>query len=199
MAEIEKIIPHILLWEVGKTKEEREGKIWEGLTPRKIYDLVKSRGYHNLPNDKGGPTMCGITLRTFTEWCRWEGRPKPTVEEQKGLCYDNWLEILKGLFWRPCGADYILNQSIAEMLVDWRWVNGTQAVRDAQTVLSCVADGIVGPKTLAALNAKDDESVFIRLKNARLRSYTKIVERNPSQGKWLKGWRNRTNSIHYEP
>ncbi|MDE6717786.1 MAG: peptidoglycan domain protein [Muribaculaceae bacterium] len=199
MAKMEKMVPHILLWEVGQTKEEIEKKIWNSLTPRQIYDRVKSRGYHVVTGDKGGPTMCGVTLNTFKDWRKRMGKPMPGVNDLKTLQYDEWLAILKQMFWDPCKADQIHNQSIAQMLVDWRWVNGTQAVRDAQTVLSCVADGIVGPKTLGALNAADSLSVFNRLKNARLRSYARIVERSPSQMRFYNGWVNRTNSITFTP
>lgn len=194
---MEKMVPHILKWEVGQTKEEREKKIWDSLTPRQIYDRVKGRGYHCIKGDRGEDTMCGVTLKTFREWRKRMGKPVPSVEDLKALQYDEWLAILKQFFWDPCKADNIKNQSIAQMLVDWRWVNGNQAVRDAQTVLSCVADGIVGPKTLAALNAPDSLSVFNRLKNARLRAYERIVQRSPSQMRFYNGWVNRTNSIQY--
>lgn len=196
---MERMVPHILNWEVGQTQEEIKNKIWDGLTPRQIYDRVKARGYHCIAGDRGEHTMCGVTLKTFREWRKKQGKPVPTVNDLKALQYDEWLAILKQMFWDPCKADQINNQSIAQMLVDWRWVNGNQAVRDAQTVLSCVADGIVGPKTLAALNAPEPLSVFNRLKNARIRAYDKIVSRSPSQKKFHNGWLNRTNSITFTP
>ena len=196
---MERMVPHILNWEVGQTQEEIKNKIWDGLTPRQIYDRVKARGYHCIAGDRGEHTMCGVTLKTFREWRKKQGKPVPGVNDLKALQYDEWLAILKQIFWDPCKADQINNQSIAQMLVDWRWVNGNQAVRDAQTVLSCVADGIVGPKTLAALNASEAQSVFNRLKNARIRAYDKIVSRSPSQKKFYNGWLNRTNSIQFAP
>ncbi len=199
MAKIESMVPHILRWEVGQTKEEIKNKTWETLSPRQIYDLVRKRGYHYLPNDKGGPTMCGVTLTTFTEWRRRQGSGKPGIADLKKLEYDEWLSILKNLFWDPTKADRIANDSIALMLVDWRWVNGTQAIRNAQDTFSLVQDGIVGPKTLAALNADPADNVFMRLKNARKASYRRIVQRNPSQNAFYKGWINRTDSIEFKP
>ena len=196
---MERMVPHILNWEVGQTQEEIKNKIWDGLTPRQIYDRVKARGYHCIAGDRGEHTMCGVTLKTFREWRKKQGKPVPGVNDLKALSYDEWLAILKQMFWDPCKADQINNQSIAQMLVDWRWVNGTQAIRDAQNVFSCVQDGIVGPKTLAALNAPEAQSVFNRLKNARIRAYERIVARSPSQKKFLKGWLNRTNSITFTP
>ncbi|MBD5188687.1 peptidoglycan domain protein [bacterium] len=192
MANIEMMVPHILKWEVGL----RDGE--DKLGARELYGRVSVRGFHKVAGDRGGATMCGVTIGTFTDWRRRKGGGKPTEEDLKKLGFDEWLSIMKELFWDPCKGDSIENASVAMMLVDWRWVNGTQAVRDAQSVLSCVADGIVGPKTLAALNEHPASGVFARLKAARERSYRRIVERRPDQKKFLKGWLNRTGSISFK-
>ena len=193
MAKIESIVGHVLHREIGLTDEERL------LPPRKMYEAAAKHGYHVVKGDNGGPTMCGVTISTYTDWRRRQGKPAPSIADLKALGYDEWLAILKCLFWDPCKADQISNDSIALMLVDWRWVNGTQAVRDAQNAFSLVQDGIVGPKTLAALNSMPAETVFRRLKAARERSYRIIVQRNTSQRKFLNGWINRTNSIDFKP
>lgn len=191
MAQIEKLIPHILLWECSIT-------VQKGETLQHAYERARAKGIVTLKNDSGGATMCGVTIGTFTDWRRKQGKAKPTVNDLKKLSYTEWLAILKSVFWDPCKADQIVNQSVANMLVDWRWVNGTQAVRDAQTTFSLVADSIVGPKTLAALNSTPALTVFNRLKAARERAYHKIVECNPSKKRFLVGWLNRTNSIKFE-
>ncbi|MDE6237833.1 MAG: peptidoglycan domain protein [Muribaculaceae bacterium] len=187
MANLLKMIPHILTWEVGLRQSEIN------LSPEKMFESVRSRGFHNIPGDRGGYTCCGVTFSTFKSY-----RPEASLKDLRLLQFEQWIEILRSMFWNPCKADQISNQSVAQMLVDWRWVNGSQAVRDAQVVLGLVPDGIVGPKTLAALNGPDSRSVFLRLKNARIRAYNRIVERSPSQKKFLNGWLNRTNSISYE-
>lgn len=193
MANFEFMIPHILHREVGLKKQEKE------LSPRMMYESVSKRGFHIISGDKGGPTMCGVTLNTFRMWRKNKGKPAPSISDLKRLTFDEWVAILRHLFWDPCRADEISNDSIAMMLVDWRWVNGLQAIRDAQNVLSLRQDGIVGPKTLAALNGPEPESIFTRLKAARLASYRKIVERNESQKIFFNGWVNRTNSIQFRP
>lgn len=168
------------------------------LPPKEIYEKVSKRGFHIIPGDSGGATMCGVTIGTFRDWRRKQGKPEPGTAELRQLGYEEWLAILRHFFWNPCRADEISNDSIAQMLVDWRWVNGTQAIRDAQNVLSMRQDGIVGPKTLAALNGADSRSIFLRLKGAREGSYRRIVSRDPKKGKFLKGWLNRTESIKFE-
>lgn len=184
------MIPHILRWECGVTAIAGE-------SDEALYKRAAKRGVINDPHDPGGATLCGVTLKTYTEWCRRRGYPSPTVQRLAALDYKTWRSVLKDLFWDRCGADGIRSRSVALMLVDWCWVNGPQAIRDAQTVFSLVADGIVGVKTLTALNSGDARTVFERLKAARLRSYHCIVERRPSSLRFLNGWCNRTEGIEF--
>ena len=60
-------------------------------------------------------------------------------------------------------------------------------------MLGVTADGIVGPKTIAALNNAKD--IKTKVYNARKAYFEAIVKKNPSQKKWLKGWMNRLNSL----
>lgn len=190
---METLIPHIIFHEISV-------KALPGESNEALFLRARPKGYHCIPGDSGGPTMIGVTLGTYTQWVKSQGsrvKSQVTVEDLKNISYSEWLTLLKQEFWNPCKADMIRNKSIAHMLVDWRWVNGPQAVRDMQTAFSLVADGIVGPKTLAALNAPDSETVFNRLKAAREASYRKIVQRRPSQMQFLNGWLNRTADIKF--
>ncbi len=192
MAKIELLIPHILLWENGICKKKGE-------TTQEAYERAKAKGVITIKGDSGGPTLCGVTLATFQDWRRKRGMRRPTQADLAGLEYQEWLAILKCMFWDPCMGDRIVNQSVANMIVDWRWVNGNQAIRDAQTAFTLVADGIIGSKTLTVLNAQPTKIVFMRLKYAREAAYRKIIERNPSKIRFYDGWINRTNDIKYEP
>lgn len=193
MANIDIMVPHILMWEVGLKKEERN------LPPRQMYESVSKRGYHCIAGDAGKDTMCGVTIGTFTEWREQQGKPRPSVADLKALKYDEWLAILKHVFWDRCKADQINNASIALMMVDWCWLNGaTTAIRQMQAAFGLATDGIIGVKSLAALNGSPAATIFSRLKTARLRSYDKIVAARPSQMRFYQGWVNRTNSIEFE-
>ena len=202
MANIETMIPHILTWEVSvndTVRKKRDAMIKAGASGRELYALVSPYGYHCIKNDSGGHTMCGVTIGTFTEWRYYNGKPKPTVAELKALKYDEWLAILKHVFWDRCKADRINNDSIAMMMVDWCWLNGaTTAIRQMQATFGLVTDGVIGPKSLAALNAPPASVTFERLKTARERSYDKIVAARPSKQVFYNGWMNRTRSIKFE-
>lgn len=191
MAQIEKLIPHILLW-------ENSIKALPGETLRQTYERAKAKGVIKKKSDLGGPTLVGVTLTTFQEWRVGKGKPKPTEADLARLNYEEWLEILKSLFWNRCKGDQIRNQSVANMFVDWVWHSGPLMIRKVQNIFSLVQDGIVGPKTLGALNAAPARTVFNRIKAAREQYYRKIVANRPSQAVNLKGWMNRLNAIEFE-
>ncbi|MDE6649300.1 MAG: peptidoglycan domain protein [Muribaculaceae bacterium] len=193
MAQIEKLIPHILLWENGI-------KTLPGETLRQTYERARAKGVIKKKTDKGGPTLAGVTLTTLQESrTKSQGsRVKVTEADLAKMSYDEWLAILKSLFWDRCNADNIRSQSVANMFVDWVWHSGPLMIRKVQDIFSLRQDGIVGPKTLAALNSAPAESVFNRLKAARERSYHRIVFNRPSQQVNLQGWLNRTNALKFE-
>jgi len=82
MANIKKVIPHILKWEGG---------------------------WSNDPNDKGGPTMKGVTLAVYTAYCAKKGKPKPTQTTLKAISQEDWEDILKTMYWDRWKADNINN------------------------------------------------------------------------------------------
>lgn len=186
----ERLERHILRWECGVVGLESE-------SVESLFKKAAQKGVVFDPHDPGGCTFCGITLNTYKDWCRRKGYPKPTVERLGRMDYATWRSVLKDLFWDRCNADRIRNASIALMLVDWCWVNGPQAIRDAQAAFSLVSDGIVGVKTLGALNDEPADVVFNRLRAAREKSYRDIVKRRPASQRYLQGWINRTESIQF--
>lgn len=171
MADYKKLIPHILKWEGG---------------------------WANDPADKGGPTMKGITLNTYKLYCKLKGKPVPTQTDLKNISQEEWGYIFKTFYWDKWKADQIQNQSIANLLVDWTWGSGQWGIKHPQTVLGVTADGIVGPKTIAAINKYPDQRVlFNKLWARRKKHFESIAATNVSQKKFLKGWLNRLNDLKY--
>ena len=58
-------------------------------------------------------------------------------------------------------------------------------------------DGIIGPKTLAAINSANPRELFDRLWQARKQFYLNIVKRDPTQKEFLNGWMNRLDSFQF--
>lgn len=190
MARVESIVPFILKWETGTTGI--------GLTNEQLFEKAKLKGFANDPDDLGGATMCGVTLATFAEYCRRKGYPRPTIVRLKAIKYKEWLEILKTMFWDKWKADQINNESIALILVDWVWGSGKYGIIIPQKAIGVTADGIVGPKTIAAVNAKDPKQLFDLIRKERLAYIERICRSRPTNLKYKRGWLNRLNDIKFK-
>lgn len=175
MAEIKKFEPFILKWEGGAK-------------------------YTNKKSDKGGATKYGITIATWrTVGYDKNGDGKIDEKDVKLITEDDFKKVLKRNFWDKWKADQIKNQKVAEILVDWLWNSGKWGIIKPQQLLGVKADGIIGVKTLAAVNNYPNQrKLFESLKNARKAYIDKVIKNDPSQIVNKKGWLNRINSIVYE-
>ena len=171
MANSSKLVPFILQWEGG---------------------------FVNDPLDVGGATNKGITIGTFTEYKRRKGLKAPTIQDLKNISNEDWHEVFKGLYWDRWRADEIKSQAVANILVDWVWASGSHGIKRPQRLLGVTADGVVGSKTIAALNAKDPAELFRMIKADRLKFIDEICEKRPANNRFKKGWLNRINAIKYE-
>ena len=159
----------------------------------KPFILSWEGGFANIKGDRGGATNKGITIATY----RSVFGKERTVEDLKTITDVEWLHIFKSLFWDKWKADEIRSQSIANLLVDWTWNSGARyGIRIPQRILGVAIDGIVGPKTIAAINGyRDERELFERLWHEREDFFKRIAV--GSQKKFLKGWLNRLNGIRY--
>lgn len=160
----------------------------------KPFILKWEGGFSNHPNDPGGATNKGITLSVYRSYY---GQGK-TVEDLKNISDEEWDNIFKAGYYNPMKANSINNKSIALLCVDMCWGSGTRtAIKKIQKCLGTTADGIVGPKTLAKLNADDSAEVFNKLWKMRRDWFYAIVANRPSSYVFLRGWLNRLNDIRY--
>lgn len=171
MADINKLVPHILKWEGG---------------------------WSNDPADKGGPTMKGVTIAVYTAYRAKKGKKTPTQQDLKNITQEEWTDILKTMYWDRWKADQINSQSIANLLVDWVWASGLYGIKYPQKVLGVKDDGIVGPNTLYAINNyPDQKALFNKLWLRRKDHFVSIANSRPANKKFLKGWLNRLNDLKW--
>lgn len=157
-------------------------------------------GYVDDPVDKGGATNMGITIGTW----RLVGYDKDgdndiDKEDIKLLNKSDFKAVLRK-YWNKWQADYIVNQSIANILVDWYWGSGKWGIVKPQRILGVTPDGVVGEKTLDALNdaiMNDAQGLFDKIYAARVKFLNDIVKSNPSQKRFLKGWLNRLKDFKF--
>ena len=122
--------------------------------------------------------------------------------------------VLKPHYWNRWKADHIHSQKIANILVDWVWGSGKHGIVIPQKMLGVEPDGIVGNKTLSAVNFADPDQLFEALFDARVKFLNDITNASIAKferkigrkatekellkhtnKRFLKGWLNRLNSI----
>ena len=129
-------------------------------------------GYSNDPRDRGGETMYGISKRAFP------------LEDIKGMTLDRAKAIYKKEYWGPAGCDAVPPSAKFD-LFDTAVNSGVNtAIRLLQKAVGETADGILGPRTLQAVQSMPAERLKARYNAQRLLFMTEAVTW-PVHGK---GW-----------
>ena len=159
----------------------------DNLIPALRLVLVAEGGFADHPGDSGGPTMAGITLATLSAW----RRETVTVDDLKAMAADERAAIYKSQyadkvsFGRlPLGLDYAV--------LDYAVNSGpAQAVKSLQACVGVATDGIIGAKTLSAVESMPPDAL-VRALCARRLAYLKTL------AKWTvfgNGWAKRVRQV----
>jgi lysozyme family protein len=173
-------------------------------------------GFVNDPADAGGATNKGVTIAT---WRRVgydkDGDGDVDVGDLKLISAQDVRDrVLKPYYWDKWRADEINSQKVANILVDWVWGSGKYGITIPQRILGVEADGIVGNKTLSAVNFADPDQLYSAVYKARvdflneitqnsIATYEKKLGRKATESellrdtykRFIKGWLNRLESI----
>lgn len=173
-------------------------------------------GFVNDPADSGGATNKGVTIATWKR-CGYDkdGDGDIDVQDLKLLSNADVRDrVLKPHFWNRWQADLIQSQKVANILVDWVWGSGKHGIVIPQRLLGVQPDGIVGKRTLMAVNFADPDQLFDVIYNARVKflkditassvaAYEKKIGRKATEKelmkytkkRFLKGWLSRLADI----
>ncbi len=156
-------------------------------------------GFANLKYDRGGATNRGVTIATWKQQgYDKDGDGDIDVADLKLITAEDATEMMRKNFWNRWRADEIKSQSVANILVDWVWGSGAYGIKLPQKILGVKIDGIVGAKTIAAVNARDPRELFAAIKKERAAFIERIVTRNKTQKRFYNGWMRRLNGIEFE-
>lgn len=162
-----------------------------------IDDVIRREGgFTDHPADRGGPTNFDITQRTLA---RYLGR-KVTRNDVRRLSRDLAVDIYRRAYYLEPRID-TLPKSIRAFLFDSavnhgpkRAIHLLQQVCNAAGFGDLKVDGLLGPATQRQAAIADDAMgiwFVAALTEERRMFYRLIVQRNPSQRVFLKGWMNR--------
>lgn len=146
--------------------------------------LAREGGYVDNPHDRGGCTNYGITLATLQDW---RGKTV-TCEDVRALTRLEARSIYRDLYVARPGFDKLPSGPLQALLIDWGVHSGPRAaIRALQRILHITADGVLGPKTLAAASVASPDVARLLLK-ARGEYIAGILQRDPSQRVFAAGW-----------
>ena len=158
--------------------------------------LEHEGGFVNDPLDRGGATNKGVTIAVWkAQGYDKDGDGDIDVADLKLITEADAIMIMKKNYWDRWKADQIKNQAIANTLVDWVWGSGAWGIKIPQRILGVKDDGVVGIKTLEAINKQNPNKFLEKLYLARFNFLDGIVASNPSQKRFIKGWKNRMNDL----
>lgn len=148
--------------------------------------LRQEGGFSHYASDHGGPTNYGITQQTLSDW---RGRPV-TVAEVEALTEAEARAIYRRNYVEGPGFDKVADDRLRALLVDYGVHSGPRrAVRALQASVGVTTDGVLGPATLAAVNAPGAAPGIYRLVlQARGAYIADILQREPSQRAFAAGW-----------
>ena len=145
--------------------------------------LAHEGGFVDNKNDSGGPTKYGITQADL---------PGVTV---KDITPEQAVAYYAEHYWKPLYSE-INDQLLGEKIFDMGVLFGVgTAVKLLQISLSdeiqVVSDGAFGPNTLAAVNEHGDIN---RYRTTLINHCMNVVNNNPQDAEFVRGWVNRINS-----
>lgn len=166
------------------------------------------------PADTGGTTKYGISLRflksVVLDRIDVDLDDDNDVDENDIVLLPEDLarRLYKMYFWDPIAAGNLISQPLATKLLDASVLSGPKRglrwLNQANFELSGV-DGLAGEAPSAGLVVEtsnrllradpgNEQRLLERFREQQLSFYRRIVERNPSQGVFLKGWTRRALS-----
>jgi len=167
------------------------------------YNITKKMegGYANNPNDKGGETYRGISRKYHSGWAGWQWLDKQIQPIQYNKIFQRLEPVVmafyKKEFWDRIKLGF-MPQSVANQMFDWAVHSGRgTAAKNLQSVLNKLGaklkiDGIIGNKTLAAIETFSDAKIAEAVLNQRA-VYVGI--KSKEQPYWANVWQNRIKHL----
>lgn len=165
--------------------------------------LKHEGGFVDNPNDHGGATNFGISLRWLISSGALTKHPEMDMNHDglldwkdiKAMPQSEAVALYKTAWWEPNKYGDFTNQPLATKVFDMSVNMGPprahKLLQRAVQVCGHEAlsiDGVLGPGTMAAANQVNPDNLMYVLCHVQADFYRSIVAHNPTQVKFLKGW-----------
>jgi len=141
---------------------------------------------HKIEGDTGGQTYAGIARNKNPNWPGWgfvdRGETPPT-QMVRDFYRVNYWDAIQGDKLNPIVASSIFNFAVNAGV--------SVASKLAQICVKTAPDGVIGARSVDALNRIDPELFVASYALAKVARYRDIVMRDRTQIKFLLGWLNR--------
>jgi len=149
--------------------------------------LLHEGGFVNHPKDPGGMTNLGVTKKVWEEWV---GR---TVDEKtmRALTPEAVAPMYRKKYWdavkgdeMPDGLDYLMFDFAVN-------AGPGRAIKTMQKTIGATPDGVIGPKTMAALKAANQGELVAKFSAEKEAFYRSL----PTFATFGKGWMRRLAEV----
>lgn len=166
-------------------------------------------GYANDPDDNGGETYKGVARKSNPTWEGWP-RVDAHVKAAGGVVKNNTYfndptldamvyNLFLNKYWLSAGFNLINNQSLAEVLADWK-INGGlygERIKPIQKMIGTTVDGVWGKMSSQAVNtyattaskAKILFDTIVSIREAQYRAHSDFWKFGTGWLKRLSGFR----------
>lgn len=166
-----------------------------------IDEILRREGwpkYTNLAADRGGPTKGGITLEAWREYTR---NPSASAADVEAITEPQAREFYRLRYLLPFAG--VKDPTLRELLVDCGVNHGVRhAAKWVQWAAEVKQDGVLGPVSLAAINAAAPLELVCWTLAFRIRLYGRLVSSDPTlarakaagfrmQAEFASGWNSR--------
>jgi len=118
-------------------------------------------GYVNDKDDTGGETYKGVSRKNWPRWTGWafvdvakKQANFPASLYKISQLQDSVMDFYRDNFWKPVGGNFIVDQDIADMLVDSAVNEGIKpAVKRAQKIVGIAQTGEFSEELKLKLNS----------------------------------------------
>lgn len=171
--------------------------------------LKHEGGYVNNPNDSGGATNYGVSLRFLKGFNGkvgdFDGDGDVDIADIKNMTVEDAMGIYEDFWWKKYKYGLINDQTIATKIFDFSVNMGAkrahillQQALNRAFGMNLAVDGIIGPATRGVINSIEDDEEQILL-NAYADEawgfYSRLIARNPRMKVFSRGWKRRAYSL----